>query len=359
MPAITIQTPKGERTIGPGQPCFVIAEASSNHGNDLVRAKKLIDMATTAGADAVKFQIFSAETIAADTTDPRTIVRADEKSVFVDKDTKLIDLYKENELPREWLPELADYAREKGIVFLATPFDEEAVDQLEKVNIPIYKMASYELLDLPLLRKVAGTKKPIILSTGMADLNDIMSALEILKEARSGPVMFMHCSSIYPTPPEDINLNAMKTIQAEFHGSLVGYSDHSLGIVVPVVAVVLGASVIEKHFFLNDGINTVDSKFSLNPDQLKLMVESVRIAEKSLGRAEKKPSAKEEKEKQQARRSLWIVKDVRAGERLNKENIKSLRPGIGISSLEYDNVMGKKARKDIKAGTALSWNLIE
>lgn len=342
----------GDRTIGAESPCFIIAEASSNHGGDIQRAKKMIEVAATAGADAIKFQIFSADKIAANTDDPRTIVRADEKSVFVKKDTKLIDLYRENELPRSWLPELSRYAKENSIIFFATPFDEEAVDQLEKINVPAYKIASYELLDVPLLRKIASTHKPVIFSTGMANLGEIEFALQILQSEH--PII-LHCNSTYPVPPENVNLRSMKTLQLAFPKGIIGFSDHSLGLSIPLAAVAMGAKVIEKHFYLDDAVHTVDDQFSLTPIELKKMVDGIRTIEKAFGSSEKKPSKIEEHEKIQARRTLWIVKDIQPGEQINSNNVHCLRPGIGLSPQYYDLVMGKKAVRHLSAGKPLDW----
>jgi pseudaminic acid synthase len=342
----------GDRIIGPQSACFIIAEASSNHGGDLQRAKKMIEVAASAGADAIKFQVFTADKIAANTDDPRTIVRASEKSVFVKKDTKLIDLYRENELPRSWLPELSRYARENSIIFFATPFDADAVDQLEQINVPLYKIASYELLDVPLLRKIAATKKPIIISTGMANLGEIEFALHIVQSEQT---IILHCTSTYPVPPENINLRAMETLRLAFPNNLIGFSDHTLGISVPLAAVALGAKVIEKHFYLDDGVHTVDDKFSVTYSEFKKMVEGIRLIEKALGSSEKKPSSIEEKEKIQARRTLWVVKDIESGEEINSNNVACLRPGIGLSPQFYDLIMGKKASHRLTAGKPLEW----
>ena len=340
----------GTRTIGPESPCFIIAEASSNHGGSIERAKKMIEAAASAGADAVKFQLFLADKIAADTNDPRTIVRADEKSVFVKQDTRLIDLYRSNELPRAWLPELAKHARDKGIVFLATPFDEDAIDQLEKVNVPLYKIASYELLDVPLLRKVASTQKPVILSTGMANLGEIEFALKIIKHA-----IVLHCTSTYPAPLENVHLRAMETLKSAFPHALIGFSDHTLGLAIPFAAVALGAKLIEKHFYLADGVKTVDDQFSLTSTELKTMVTGIRDIEKALGSSAKIASPAEEREKIQARRSLWVVKNIEQGEKISPQNVACLRPGIGLSPQFYDLIMGKKALHTLKAGSPLDW----
>ncbi|MEX1012315.1 MAG: pseudaminic acid synthase [Waddliaceae bacterium] len=341
------------KIIGQNHPCFIIAEVSSNHGNDLERAKKLIDAAADAGADAVKFQVFTAEKIAADTDDPRTIVRANEKAVFVDVDTKLIDLYRPHELQREWLPVLAAYAQEKEILFMATPFDEEAVDQLEAVHVPAYKNGSYELLDVPLLRKMAKTKKPLILSTGMATLSEIKAAIEIVKKAGNDQVILLHCTSTYPTPFEDVNLHAMMTMMRAFPNCPVGLSDHSIGTSSAIGAAAIHACMIEKHLMLDDNVPTIDDQFSLEPSEFKAMVDGIRQVEKALGSFEKGPTEKEKKEKIQARRSLWITQDIKAGEPFNRKNIGVLRPGTGLTPLHYDLVMKSHASRDLKAVSAL------
>ncbi|MBI3631437.1 MAG: pseudaminic acid synthase [Candidatus Staskawiczbacteria bacterium] len=354
MKLVKIKTSKGERKIGLGQPVFIIAEASSNHGGILARAKKMIDAAAEAGADAVKFQLFKAEKIAADTEDPRTIVRVAEKSVFVDHDTKLIDIYRKNELPREWVPHLAKHASQKGIIFLATPFDEEAVDLLESVDSPAYKVASCEMLDVPLLRKMAKTKKPIIISTGMADIAEIHQAINILKKAGNNKIILLHCRSIYPAPASTIGLKAIDKMYKVFNLP-VGFSDHTLGIHIPIAAVAREACVIEKHFILDDGVETIDAKFSLTPAELKKMVHSIREVELALGTENKKPTKVEIKERVQARRSLWVVKDTKIGEKITVKNVQSLRPCIGLSPVFYDKVMGSKAAHNLKAGSPLSW----
>lgn len=358
MKQVTLTTPRGKRIIGHDEPCFIIAEASSNHGQDIFRAKKMIDAAVAAGADAVKFQLFKAEDIAADTNDARAILKANEKSIFVSKDTRLIDLYRANEFPREWIGELSRYATQCGIIFLATPFDTAAVDLLESVSVPIYKIASYEMLDVPLLRYVASTQKPIILSTGMADLEEVGQTLDILKRAGSGPIVVLHCRSTYPLPMNEVGLRSMHAIANAYHVP-VGYSDHTLGITIPIAAVALGACVIEKHFMLDDGISTVDDKFSLKPSELIQMVRAIRDTESALGSVEKRPTEKELAERLLGRRSLWVVKDILRGEKINAENVRSLRPGVGLSPLFYDKVMGCAAKVDIKSGTPLSREIIE
>lgn len=341
------------KNIGDGHPVFIIAEASSNHGHDIKRAKKMIDIAAEAKADAVKFQLFMAEKISADTDDPRTIVRT---KTFVKKPTKLIDLYRANEFPREWLKELVAYAHAKKILFMATPFDNEAVDLLEAVGAPAHKVASYELLDVPLLRKIASTRKPVIVSTGAATLSEVEYSVDTLTKAGAKDIIILHCSSVYPTPAEHTNLRAMQTMQNVFPEHVIGYSDHTLGIAVPIAAVALGAKVIEKHFMLDDGVHTVDDKFSLNPTELKQMVSSIRMAEQAFGSSRKAPSILEKNEKLKARRSLWVICDIKKGEKLTEKNVASLRPALGLSPMFYDTVMGAKASRTLKKGKPLEWN---
>lgn len=354
MKAVEIKVLCGNRKIGFGNPVFIIAEVSSNHGGKLERAMRMVEVAAKAGADAVKFQLFKAEKIAADTNDPRTIVRVSEKAVFVKKDTKLIDIYKRNELPPKWIKPLAEYARKKGIIFLATPFDEDAVDLLEQVDIPAYKIASYEMLDVPLLRKVAKTEKPIILSTGMANIGEIKQSIDILKKAGNNKIILLHCSSVYPTPVAEVNLKSIDKMAKTFNYP-IGFSDHTLGIHIPIAAVARGACVVEKHFILNDGTKTIDDQFSVSPSDLRLMIKSIREVELALGKEKKQPSKNERRERIQARRSLWVVKNIKKGENFDIRNVKSLRPGIGLSPVYYDKIMKKKARRNLKAGEPLSW----
>lgn len=341
------------RSIGEGYRVFIIAEASSNHGKDINRAKKMIDVAADAGADAVKFQLFIAEKISADTDDSRTIVRT---PTFVKKPTKLIDLYRENEFPREWLQELVSYARMKNILFMATPFDNEAVDLLEAAGAPAHKVASYELLDVSLLRKIASTGKPVIISTGAATLGEIEYSLDVLTQAGAKDIAILHCSSIYPTPPEHTNLRAMQTMQNVFPEFIIGYSDHTLGVTIPIAAVALGAKIIEKHFMLDDGVPTVDGMFSLNPAELKQMVFAIRMTEQAFGSSRKGPSVLEKTEKLKARRSLWVIRDVKEGEVLTVENIASLRPALGLPPIFYDLAIGRKASRLLRKGKPLEWD---
>jgi len=342
----------GSKTIGPNHPCYIIAEASSNHGGSLRRAKKMIRVAADSGADAVKFQLFKAEEIAADTNK----VKVNNKT-FVKSKTKLTDLYKANELPRIWIPKLVDYAKKQEIEFLATPFDEEAVKLLQIAKVRAYKIASYEMLDVPLLRAVAKTKKPIILSTGMANLKEVEQAIDVIKKGGNSKIVLLHCRSTYPLPVDQVNLKSMEVMRERFKLQ-VGYSDHSLGINVPVTAVAMGARVIEKHFYLNDGVKTVDNKFSLKPTELKKMCARIRETETVMGKNKKIPTKPERRERKY-RRSLWVVSDIQKGEKFTNRNIKSLRPGLGLSPLEIDKVIGKKAIYNIRANTALTNKLLK
>ncbi|WP_286170386.1 pseudaminic acid synthase [Halocella sp. SP3-1] len=342
----------GNITVGNNNPTFVIAEAGSNHNGDLGQAKKLIDVAVEAKADAVKFQTFTADKIAA-RTDDKVMQLGDEYDTADD----LYELYKELELPREWQQELRDYAQNKGIIFLSTPFDYEAVDQLEELEMPVYKIASFECIDLPFLRYIARKCKPIILSTGMANLGEIEESLDTIYNEGNEQVILLHCGISYPMPVEDVNLAAMDTISQAFQVP-VGYSDHTLGITVPVCAVARGAKVIEKHFTLDRKLPGPDHKFALEPDELTAMVKGVREAEVAIGSPIKKHVAPEEIHYHRGRRSIFAVKDIPVNTRIKAEMIAVLRPGIGLKPKYYDLVIGRTAKKNIKAYEPITWEKI-
>lgn len=342
----------GDKTIGDNSPVFIIAEAGSNHDGDLDQAKGLIDVAVEAGADAVKFQTFTADKIAA-RTDDEIMVLGDE----YDTADNLYDLYKGLELPREWQEELRDYAGEKGIIFLSTPFDYEAVDQLDKLDMPAFKVASYECVDIPFLRYIARKGKPILLSTGMANLGEIEEALEAIYNEGNRQVALLHCGISYPMPVEDVNLAAMDTMRQAFQLP-VGYSDHTLGITVPISAAARGARVIEKHFTLDRNLPGPDHKFALEPDELKAMVVGIREAEAAIGSPIKRHVAVEEIHYRRGRRSIFAIRDIPAGTEITSEMIGVLRPGIGLKPKYYDLVIGRIARKDIKAHEPLTWDKI-
>lgn len=341
----------GSRQIGRNQPVYIIAELSGNHNQDFDQAVRLIDAAKEAGADAVKLQTYMPDTITIDC----------DNSYFEIKDTiwqgrRLYDLYGEAYTPWEWQPKLKEYANELGIGLFSTPFDETAVLFLENMNVPAYKIASFELVDLPLIRKVAQTGKPIIMSTGMATLSEIDDAVRTIRETGNSRIALLKCTSVYPAPYEEMNLKTIPHISQTFNVP-AGLSDHSPGIAVPIAAVSLGASIVEKHLTLSRSTPGPDVVFSLEPHEFKAMVDSIRIVEKAYGTISYEVSHRENASRI-FRRSLFVVKSVRAGEMFTRENVRSIRPGYGLHPRYLDEVYGRKAARDIERGTPLSWVLI-
>lgn len=321
---------------------FIIAEAGVNHNGSLELAKKLIDAAVEAGADAVKFQTFKADKIVS-----RYAQKADYQKQTTDASESQLDMIRKLELDEGAHKELFDYCRSKGIMFLSSPFDLEGIDLLASLGLTIFKIPSGEITNLPYLRKIGGLKKEIILSTGMADLGEIEDALNILMEAGTERenITVLHCNTEYPTPFEDVNLRAMLTIKAAFPGISVGYSDHTPGIEMPIAAVALGATVIEKHFTLDKNMEGPDHKASLDPDELKAMVHAIRNIEEALGNGIKKPSPSELKNKPVARKSIVAARNIQRGEVFTEENLNVKRPGTGISPMRWDEILGKHAQK--------------
>jgi N-acetylneuraminate synthase len=344
----------GKRRIGEGDSCFVIAEAGSNHNRDFETALKLIDVAVEAGADAVKFQIFSADTIYSKKTPMASYLT--EKKLAQDSES-LYDIIKKLEIPRHWTPDLMEYCQKKGICFLSTPFDLTAVDELEQVGIEAYKVASFEITHLPMLKKISQTGKPIILSTGMANLEDIEVALEAIRSAGSSEVALLHCAIAYPPKYEDINLRAMDTMKQAFQLP-VGFSDHTMGYVTDVAAVARGACIIEKHYTLSRDQKGPDHPFSLEPHELKEMVTAIRQTELVLGSAIKKATEAEAEMHRIGRRSLVAARDIAAGTVITEDMIAVKRPGFGIPTRFMDLVVGRKAVKDIEEDDILTWEMI-
>lgn len=342
----------GNRTIGPGSPVFIIAEAGSNHDRDLGQAKKLIDLAVEAGADAVKFQTFTADKIAANTSD-RIMFLGDE----YDGVKTLYDLYKGLELPREWQHELMQYAVEKGIMWLSTPFDYDAVDQLQEMGMEAFKVASFEMVDLGFLKYIARTGRPVILSTGMANIGEVEEAVNAIREEGNNDIILLHCGINYPAAFADVNLAAMDTLRQAFQLP-VGYSDHTPGITVPIAAVARGASVIEKHFTLDRNLKGPDHKFALSPQELKDMVRSIREVEQAIGSPVKKMAPSEALHHKRGRRSIFARVDIPAGTVITADMLAVLRPGIGLMPRYWDMVIGRKAQWDIKANEPILWEKI-
>jgi len=323
---------------------LIIAEAGVNHNGSLNLAKKLIDVAVEAGADAVKFQTFKAEEVISEVAP-----MAEYQKKNVGKEKSQIEMVKELELSFDDFKELKDYCDEKGIMFLSTPFDVESARFLKELNLEIFKIPSGEITNYLLLKEIGSYRKKVILSTGMADLGEIEDALDVLIESgtKREDITVLHCNTEYPTPIEDVNLKAMLTIKEAFKVN-VGYSDHTLGIEVPIAAVAIGAKVIEKHFTLDRTLPGPDHKASLEPDELKAMVKAIRNIEVALGNGIKRPSKSEAKNKVVARKSIVAKRDIKKGEKFTEENITVKRPGNGISPMRWDEIIGKVANRDYK-----------
>ncbi|WP_285906376.1 pseudaminic acid synthase [Pseudodesulfovibrio pelocollis] len=331
--------------------CFIVAELSGNHNQDLNSAIRLIHAAHAAGADAVKLQTYTPDTITLDCDNEYFRI----KGTIWDGRT-LHDLYGEAHTPWEWQPKLKAVADSLGIMLFSTPFDFTAVDFLETMDVPCHKIASFEIVDLPLIRKVAATGKPVIMSTGMASEAEIEEAVTAFRGAGGSELVLLKCTSAYPAPPEEMNLRTIPYL-AERFGVVAGLSDHTLGIDMPIAAVALGARVIEKHLCLSRDLGGPDAAFSLEPEEFAAMVRSVRNVEKGLGTV-----CFELTEKQKAsavfRRSLFAAQDIKAGETLTPDNVRSVRPGHGLHPKHFDDIIGQTAKAAIRKGTPLSWELI-
>jgi len=328
-------------------PCYVIAEVGSNHDGEKKRAFEMIRSAARAGASAVKFQLFKADRIAAKLDIPETRL-SDEFAKF---GRTVHDLYKNGELPESWLEELKVCCNECSVDFLATPFDEQSADKLAELGVPAIKIASFEITHIPLLKHVGHLGLPIILSTGMADHEEIEEAVNTIQNAGEERIALLHCGIDYPTPAKSVNLRCLKTLHDAF-GCPVGYSDHTEGIVVPVAAVALGAAILEKHITLEEGTSP-DHDFAMDIGQFANMVKAVRKCWTALGSPIKEVQENELKHLRRGRRSLFVVKDVAKGEVFTRENLAVLRPGIGLPPANYETVLGKKATIRIKAPALL------
>jgi N-acetylneuraminate synthase/N,N'-diacetyllegionaminate synthase len=341
------------RRVGPGYPAFVIAEAGVNHNGSLDLARQLIDAAVRAKADAVKFQTFITE---------ESISRAAPQAAYQRENTgkseSMFDMVKRLELPLEAFAELSDYCKARDMIFLSSPFDVQSVDVLDRLNVPALKIASGEITNLPFLEYVATKRRPIILSTGMSNLAEVESALRVIEQAGNPPVILLHCVSNYPAAASDINLRAMATMAREFEVP-VGYSDHTSGLEVALAAVALGACVIEKHFTLDQNMPGPDHKASLEPDELRKMVQGIRTVEAALGHGRKEPAASEMDTVRVARKSLVAARDIRQGEELTLEAIAIKRPGTGLPPAMRDEVIGRKARHEISEGTPITIEVLE
>lgn len=340
------------RLIGPEHPPYVIAELSGNHNGQLERALRLIDVAKEAGADAVKLQTYTADTITIDHDGPGFTI---EGGLWNGR--RLHELYREAQTSWEWHPALFEHARKVGIACFSSPFDPSAVDLLESLDAPAYKIASFEIVDLPLIRYAAKTGKPLIISTGMAKTDEVADAVVAAFEGGAAGIALLHCVSGYPTPAEEANLSRISTLAADYDCP-IGLSDHTLGTDVPVAATALGATIIEKHITLARADGGPDASFSLEPQELAALVRGVRTAYAALGRADygRAPS---EQGNMTFRRSLYAVKDIPAGDALTNENVRSIRPGYGLAPKHLPDLLGRRARAAISRGTPMSFDLVE
>ena len=331
--------------------CFVIAEISANHGQDFKKAVSLIKAAKKCGADAVKFQTYTPDTLTINVNNKYFRIKHPQWG-----NQTLYQLYRKAYTPWKWFKKLKKVADDSGIIFFSTAFDKTAVDFLEELNVPFHKIASFELVDLPLIEYAARTKKPLMLSTGMATLSEIKEAVTTAKNVGAKEIILLKCVSSYPAKPEAMNLRTISHMK-ELFGCPVGLSDHTLGIGTSVAAVVLGAGVIEKHFTLSRKFKTPDSFFSIEPQELKELVENVRITERALGRVYY-GLTNEEKKSYIFRRSLFAVENIKKGAIFTEKSIRSIRPAKGIAPKYLKTILGKKAKKDIRIGTPLSWDVV-
>lgn len=344
----------GNKLIGENQPVFIVAEISGNHNQSFGKAKKIVEMACKAGVDAVKLQTYTPDTLTINCHNKYFRIGGTNKEW---RGQTLYQLYEKAYTPWDWQPKLKKIANKLGLILFSTPFDETAVDFLGKMKVPAYKVASFEIGDLELLKKIGSTKKPVILSRGMANLEEIKLAIKTLKNAGAPSVAVLHCVSSYPAKPEEMNISTIPALQKKL-GIVVGISDHNLDSAVTISAVALGAKIVEKHVTLKRSDGGPDAAFSLEPKELKELVKSIRVVEKSLGKPQL-VSGKRESSNLIFRRSLFVIKDVKKGDIVSRENIHSIRPGYGLQPKFIKEVLGKKFIKDVKRGTPFLKNLIK
>lgn len=343
----------GNRPVGLGHQPFIIAEMSGNHNQSLERALEIVDAAAASGAHALKLQTYTADTMTLDIEDGEFFI-SDPNSLW--EGTSLYKLYQEAHTPWEWHKPIFDRCTEKGIIYLSTPFDDSSVDFLESLEVPCYKIASFENTDLPLIRRVAATSKPLIISTGMATVAELDETVRTAREAGCRDLILLKCTSSYPATPENTNILTIPHLR-ELFDCEVGLSDHTMGVGVSVAAVALGASVIEKHFTLCRGDGGVDATFSLEPEEMKSLVLETERAWQSLGTVCYGPTEKERKTLI-FRRSIYVSEDMAAGEVFTAKNLRTIRPGLGLPPKFYKILLGKRASRDVKKGTPVSWDLL-
>ena len=340
-----------DRNIGAGYPVYIVAEMSANHNRDFNQALRIIEAAKEAGADAIKIQTFTADTMTINVQNEFFKIK---NTIWNGKN--LYDLYSEASTPWEWQPKLKEAANKLGLEFFSTPFDPSAVDFLEKLDVPVYKVASFELVDLQLLKRIAKTGKPVIMSTGMASLADISEAVKVFKESGGKQIALLKCTSAYPAPPEGMNLRTIPNLAKIFEVP-VGLSDHSIGIETAIAAVALGACIVEKHFTLSRDLYGPDSSFSIEPEELQTLVRAIRRVEKALGSV-CFGTTEQEKSSLVFRRSLFVVEDIEANEEFTEENVRSIRPGFGLHTRHLEEVIGCRAKTYIPKGSPLDWDMI-
>jgi pseudaminic acid synthase len=343
----------GNTWVGDGHPCYIVAEMSGNHGGSLEKALEIVKAAKETGADAIKLQTYT----------PDSITLKSEKQDFIIPGSSpwsgskyLYSLYEEAQTPVEWHAPIFEYAKKIGLTIFSSPFDLGAVELLASLDAPAYKVASPEITDIPLIKLIASKGKPVIISTGMSTEEDVHLAVETIRKEGNDQIIVLKCTSSYPAPPESMNLATIPDISKRFK-CLSGLSDHSLGTVAPVASVALGAHFIEKHFLIDKSDKSVDSFFSLDQKEFTKLVEDVRLAEKFMGQVTYRPPQDVEKNFW-SRRSLYISKDIKKGEVFTKENVKSVRPSFGLHPKHYEEILGKKSTKDLTLGDRLSWDVV-
>lgn len=342
------------KTLGLGNKPFIIAEMSGNHNQSLERALEIVDAAADAGAHAIKLQTYTADTMTLDLAENEFLV-SDPNSLWYQRD--IYELYNEAHTPWDWHAPIMEHAKKLGLTCFSSPFDETAVDFLEALNVPAYKIASFECIDLPLIRRVASTGKPLIISTGMATISEIAEAVDTVRSAGCKDLILLKCTSTYPAKASNTNLRTIAHMRELFNCE-VGLSDHTMGIGAATAAVAFGATVIEKHFTLSRAEGGVDSAFSLEPDELASLVVETERAWQALGQIKYGPTEAEEKARMR-RRSLYIAEDLEVGDVLTPQNLRRIRPGHGLAPKYYDLLVGKKVTKRVKRGTPMSWDLID
>ena len=340
------------RAVGGNEPTFVVAEISANHRQDYSLAEQTIEAARDAGADAVKLQTYTPDTITLDCDSDDFKLQG---TIWEGK--TLYQLYQEAYTPWEWQPKLKRFAEDLGLICFSSPFDKTAVDFLEEMEVPAYKVASFEITDIPLIEYIASKNKPVMISTGIAQIGDIEDAIDACKRYDNEEVILLKCTSAYPTPLSEVNLLTIPDLSRRF-GVLAGLSDHTLGISVPVAAVTLGASLVEKHLTLSRDLGGPDADFSLEPNEFETMVNTIREVEEALGEVDYSLTDRMKRSREFSR-SLYVAQDINEGEPFTPNNVRSVRPGFGLPPKNLAKILGRKAKKAIKKGTPLAWELID